>query len=178
MVLTCPVSYREQSLRSNLPPILIAFLLKKSVSAMFIFSILIWGEEGMEKDGEQAKEKGWLSISLSHHIMHWAMPSSVQFSRSVMSNSLWPHEPQHTRPPCPSPTPRVHPNPCPLCWWCHPTISSSVIPFSSCPESLPASGSFPMSQLFPWGGRSIGVSALASVPPVNTQDWSPLGWTG
>ena len=104
--------------------------------------------------------------------------SSVQFSRSVMSDSLWPHEPQHNRPPCPSPTPGVHPNPCPLSRWCHPTISSSAIPFSSCPQSFPASGSFPMSQLFTSGGQSIGVSASASVLPMNIQDWSPLGWTG
>ena len=103
---------------------------------------------------------------------------SVQFSRSDVSNSLWPHELQHARPPCPSPTPGVHPNSCPLSWWCHPTISSSVVPFSSCPQSLPASGSFPMSQLFAWGGQSIGVSALASVLPMNTQDRSPLEWTG
>ena len=95
-----------------------------------------------------------------------------------MSNSLWPHEPQHARPPCPSPTPGVHPNPCPLSRWCHPTIPSSVFPFSSCPQSFPASGSFPMSQLFTLGGQSIGVSASASVLPMNTQDWSPLGWTG
>ena len=103
---------------------------------------------------------------------------SVQFSRSVMSNSLWPHELQHARPPSPSPTPRVHPNPCPLSQWCHPTISSSVVPFSSCPQYSPASGSFQMSQLFTWGGQSIGVSASTSVLPVNTQDWSPLRWTG
>ena len=103
--------------------------------------------------------------------------SSVHFSRSVLSDSLQPHEPQHTRPPCPSPTPRVHPNPCPLCQWCHPAISSSLIPFS-CPQSLPESGSFPMSQLFARGGQSIGVSASISVFPMNTQDWSPLGWTG
>ena len=103
---------------------------------------------------------------------------SVQFSRSVMSNSLWPHEPQHTRPPCTSPTPGVHPNPCPLSWRCHPTISSSIIPSSSCPQSFPASGSFQMSQLFSSGGQSIGVSASTSVLPMNTQDWSPLGWTG
>ena len=103
---------------------------------------------------------------------------SVQFSCSVMSDSLWPHEPQHARPPCPSPTLRVHPNPCPLCWWCHPTISSSVIRFSSCPQSFPASGSFQMSQLSASGGQSIGVSASASVLPMNTQDWSPWGWTG
>ena len=95
---------------------------------------------------------------------------SVQFSRSVLSDSLRPHESQHARPPCPSPTPGVHSNSCPSSRWCHPTISSSVVPFSSCPQSLPASGSFPMSQLFTWGGQSIGVSALASVPPMNTQD--------
>ena len=95
-----------------------------------------------------------------------------------MSDSLWPHESQHARPPCPSPTPGVHPNSCPSSRWCHPAISSSVVPFSSCPQSLPASGSFPMSQLFAWGGQSTGVSASASVLPMNTQDWSPLGWTG
>ena len=104
--------------------------------------------------------------------------SPVQFSRSVMSNSLQPHEPHHARPPCPSPTPGVYSNPCPSNRWCHPTISSSVVPFSSCPQSLPALGSFPMSQLFTSGGQSIGVSASASVLPMNTQDWSPLGWTG
>ena len=103
---------------------------------------------------------------------------SVQFSRSVVTSSLRPHELQHARPPCPSPTPGVHSNPCPLSQWCHPTISSSVIPFSSCPQSLLASGSFPVSQLFTWGGQSIGVSASASVLPMNTQDWFPLGWTG
>ena len=95
-----------------------------------------------------------------------------------MSDSLRPHEPQHARPPCPSPTPRVHPNPCPLSRWCHPTISSSVVPFSSRPQSFPGSGSFPMSQLFTSGGPSIGVSASTSVLLMNTQDWSPLGWTG
>ena len=104
--------------------------------------------------------------------------SSVQFSHSVMSNSLWPHELKHARPPCPSPTPRIHPNSCLLSWWCHSTISSSVIPIFSCPQSFPASGSFQMSQLFASGGQSIGVSASTSVPPMNTQDWSPLGWTG
>ena len=101
---------------------------------------------------------------------------SVQFSRSVVSNSLRPHESQHARPPCPSPAPRVHSKSCPLSQWCHPTISSSVVRFS-CPQSLPASGSFPVSQLLAWGGQSIGVSASASVLPMNTQDWSPLGWT-
>ena len=103
---------------------------------------------------------------------------SVQFSRSVISDSLRPHEVQHARPSCPSPTPGVYLNSCPLSQWCHPTISSSVIPFSSCPQSFPASGSLQMSQLFTSGGQSIGVSALASVLPMNTQDWSPLGWTG
>ena len=94
-----------------------------------------------------------------------------------MSNSLWLHESQHARPPCPTPTPGVHSN-SPPSRWCHPAISSSVIPFSSCPQSLPASGSFPMSQLFAWGGQSTGVSALASFLPKNTQGWSPLEWTG
>ena len=103
---------------------------------------------------------------------------SVQFSHSVMSDSLRPRELQHTRSPCPSPTPRVHPNPCPLSRGCHPTISSSVVPFSSCPQSFPASGSFQMSQLFASGGQSIGVSDSASVLPMNSQVWSPLGWTG
>ena len=106
------------------------------------------------------------------------MFSSVQFSHSVVSDSLWPHESQHAGPPCPSPTPRDYSNSCPSSQWCHPAISSSVIPFSSCPQSLPASGSFPVSQLFTWGGQRIGVSASASVLPVNTQGWSPLGWTG
>ena len=103
---------------------------------------------------------------------------SVQFSRSVVSVSLWPHDSQHTRPPCPSPTPRVHLNSCPLSQWCHPAISCSVIPFCSCLQSFPTSGSFQMSQLFTWGGQSIGVSASTSVLPMNTQDWSPFGWIG
>ena len=103
--------------------------------------------------------------------------SSVQFSCSVVSDSAS-HESQHARTPCPSPTPRVYSNSCPSSQWCHPAISSSVIPFSSCPQFLPASGSFPMSQLFAWGGQSIGVSASASVLPMNTQDWSSLGWNG
>ena len=103
---------------------------------------------------------------------------SVQFSLSVVSDSLRSHESQHVRPSCPSPTPGVHSNSCPSSRWCHPAISSSVIPFSSCPQSLPASESFPMSQLFAWGGQSTGVSASASVLPMNTQDWFPLEWTG
>ena len=105
----------------------------------------------------------------------WA---SVQFSPSVMSDSLQPHELQHARPPCPSQTPGIYSNSCPSSRWCHPAISSSLVPFSSCPQSLPASESFPMSQLFEWGGQSIGVSTSAAVLPLNTQDWFPLGWTG
>ena len=104
--------------------------------------------------------------------------SSVQFSRSVMSNSLWPHESQHARPPCPSQTPGLHSASSPSSQWCHPTISSSGVPFSSCLQSLPASESFPMSQLFAWGGQSTGVSALASFPPKKSQGWSPSEWTG
>ena len=102
---------------------------------------------------------------------------SIQFSCSVVSNSLRPHESQHARPPCPSPTPRVHSDSRPSSQWCHPATSSSVVPFSSCPQSLPASESFPMSHLFAWGGQSTGVSALASFLPKETQGWSPLEWT-
>ena len=102
---------------------------------------------------------------------------SVQFSHSVVSDSLWPHESQHARPPCPSPTPAVHSDSSPSSQWCHPAISSSVIPFSSCPQSLPAPESFPLSQLFAWGGQSTGVSALASFLPKKTQGWSSE-WTG
>ena len=103
--------------------------------------------------------------------------TSVQFSHSIVSDSLRPHVSQHARPPCLSPTPGFYSNSCPSSRWCHPAISSSVVPFSVCPQSLPASESFPMSQLFVWGGQSIGVSSLASVLPMNTQDSSPLGWT-
>ena len=114
----------------------------------------------------ETSRKGQLEASIS------------QFSCSVMSDSLQPHESQHARPPCPSPTPGVHSNSRPSSRWCHPAISSSVVPFSSSPHSLPASESFPTSQLFAWGGQSTGVSALASFLPKNTQDWSPLEWTG
>ena len=106
---------------------------------------------------------------------------SVRYSSVHSLSRVWllrPHESQHSRPPCPSPTPGVYANPCPSSQWHHPAISSSVVPFSSCPQSLPASRSFPMSELFSWGGQSIGVSASASVLSMNTQDWSPLGWTG
>ena len=119
------------------------------------------------------------SVLFSVTLICWMNSCSVQFSRSVVSDFLWPRESQHARPPCPSPTPGVHPNSCASSWWCHPAISSSVVLFSSCPQSLPASGSFPMSgKLFGWGCQSIGVSASASVLPMNNQDCSPLGWTG
>ena len=106
------------------------------------------------------------------------LSTSDQISRSVVSDSLQPHESQHARPPCPSPTPRVHWDSCPLSQWCHPAISSSLVPFSSCPQSLPASEIFPMSQLFTWGGQSTGVTALASFLPKKSQGWSPSEWTG
>ena len=125
-------------------------------------------------------KSGWL-FSLQPKMETLYQFSSVQFSRSVVPNSLWPHELQHSRPPCPSPTPGVHPDSCPSSQWRHPTISSSVVPFSSCPQSLPASESFPMSKLFAWGGQSTGVSALASFFPKKSQglisfrmDWLDL----
>ena len=108
----------------------------------------------------------------------WTGIQFSQFSHSVVSDSLQPHGLQHARPLCPSPAPGVYSNSCPLSWWCHPTTSSSVVPFFSCLQSFPASGSFPMSKFFASGGQSIGVSASTSVPPMNTQDWFPLGWTG
>ena len=125
----------------------------------------------------------------SFSILAWRIPwtqgpgglqsiSSIQFSRSVVSDSLWPHALQHARLPCPSPTPGVYSDSCPFSRWCHPTISSSVIPFFFCPQSFPAPGSFQMSQLFASRGQTIGVSASTSVLPINTQDWSPFGWTG
>ena len=128
-------------------------------------------------------KEGKLQTAWFGGLPFWPSPAcystSVQFSSVAQSRpTLRPHESQHTRPPCPSPTPGVHPNSCPLSWLCHPAISSSVIPFSSCPQSSPASGYFQMSQLFTSGGQSIGVSASTSVLPMNTQDLSPLGWTG
>ena len=119
--------------------------------------------------------------SINHRTLwgiKWRCFSSVQFSRSIVSDSFRPHEPQHARPPCPSPAPRVHTNSCPLSRWCHPTISSSVILFSSCLQSFSALGSFPMSWLFASGGQTTGASASTSVLPMNIQEWSPLGWTG
>ena len=116
-------------------------------------------------------------MNIENTIKNYTIILLVQFSHSVVSNSLQPHGLQHARPPCTSPTPRVYSNWCPLSWWCDPTISSSIIPFSSCLQSFPASGSFPMSQLFASSGQRIGVSLSASVLPMNIQDWFPLGWT-
>ena len=130
---------------------------------------------GVEKQNQTSK-----MILLEKHLKVFSISNthSVQLSRSVMSDSLQPHELQHARPPCLSPTLGVHSDSCPSSQWCHATISYSVVPFSSCPQSLPVSDSFPMSHLFTWGGQNIEVSALASVFPMNTQDWSPLEWTG
>ena len=115
-----------------------------------------------------------------HHLAQndASFKTSVQFSRSVVSDSLRPHGLQHARLPCPTPTPRAYSNSCPSSWWCHPTISFSVIPFSSRLQSFPASRSVPMSQFFASGGQSTGVSGSASVLAMNIQDWFPLGWTG
>ena len=121
-----------------------------------------------------------VALLIVSQILSHSKPSeycSVQFSHSVMSDSLQPHESQHARPPYPSPTPEVYPNSCPSSWWCYPAISSSVVHFSSCPQSFPASRCFPMSQLFTWGSQNTGVSTSTSVLPMKTQDWSPLGWT-
>ena len=133
-------------------------------------------QEKEMKGIQRVKEEVQLFQSIDDRILYISL--SVQFSRSVVSNSLQPHEPQHARPPCSSPTPGIYSNSCPLSQWCHPTISFSVIPFSSHFQSFPASGSFQMSQLFESGCQSIGVSASASVLPMNIQDWFPLGWTG
>ena len=119
-----------------------------------------------------------LNNLLIMHLINWILHSSAQFSCSIVSDSLQPHESQHARPPCPSPTPRVHSDSRLSSQWCHPAISSSIVHFSSCPQSLPASGSFPVSQLFAWVGQSNGVSASASFPPKKSQGWSPSEWTG
>ena len=134
------------------------------------------------KDGRKTKSWRQLIFQLLEFYILISKPkytiSSVQFSCSVVSDSSQPHESQHARPPCPSQTPGVHSNSRPLSQWCHPAISSSVVPFSSCPQSFPASESFLMSQLFAWGGQSTGVSASASFPPKKSQGWSPSEWTG
>ena len=143
--------------------------------ASFLISVSVcssakWGELMFLSCKTVAKDK-WDNI----HVLTYCVS---QFSHSVLSDSLRPHGLQHARPPCPSPTPGVHSKSCLLSRWCHPALSSSVVPFSSCPQSLPASGSFPKSQLFTWGGQNTGASALASFLPKNTQRWSPLEWTG
>ena len=128
-------------------------------------------QDGMANQFQESIPKDWCHALITTF-------SSVQFSHSVLSASSRPHESHHARPPCPSPSPGVYPNSCPSSQWCHPAISSSVVPFSSCPQSLPASESFPMSQLFAWGDQSTGVSALASFCPKKSQGWSPTEWTG
>ena len=154
-----------------------------SVHGILQARILEWVAIHFSRGSSQPRDWTWVSCIAGRFFTVWAIEKPhilviVQFSHSVVSNSLQPHELQHTRPSCPSPTPGVHSNSCPSSQWCHPAVSSSVIPFSSCPQSLPASGSFPMSQLFAWGGQSTGASALALCPPKNTQGWSPLEWTG
>ena len=126
---------------------------------------------------EDNKFDFWHGTAWYSNLSKWRC-RSVQFSHSFVSDSLRPHESQHARPPCPSPTPRVYPNSHPSSQWCHSAFSSSIVSFSSCPQYLPASESFPMSQLFAWGGQSTGVSALASFLPKKSQGWSPLEWTG
>ena len=133
---------------------------------------LYWSQEWNSWLGGLRAQKGLVNFGARYRAI-----GHSQFS-SLMSDSLWPHGLKHTRLPCPSPTPGPYSNSCPLLQWCHPTISSSINPFSSCPQSLPASGSFQMSQFFASGGQSIRVSASASVLPMNIQDWFPLGWTG
>ena len=137
--------------------------------------ILDWVAVPFSRGSFQPRDQPQVSRIAGGFFISWAT-SSVQLLSSV-HDSLWPHEPQYTRPPCPSSTPRVHPNPCPSSKWGYLTISSSVIPFSSCPQSFPESGSFPVSQIFTSGGQNTGVSASTSVLPMNTQDWFPLGWT-
>ena len=148
--------------------------------------LAVWENQVQFWDQDDPLEKEMAAYS---SILAWRIPWTVepggldttewlQFSCSVVCDPLKPHESQHTRLPCPSPTPGVYPNSCPLSQWCHPTISSSIVSFSSHPQSFPASGSFQMSQLFVSGGQRIRVSASTSVLPMNTRDWSPLGWTG
>ena len=144
--------------------------------ARWKFYLLIWEDWQLEQVWKRGFFCFWFFLLFIFlKLLTW---EDYQFRHSIMSNSLRPHESQHARPLCPSPSPGVHSNSCPSHRWCHPAISSSFFPFTSCPQSLPASKSFPMSQLFTWGGQSTGVSALTSVLPMNTQDWSPLGWTG
>ena len=146
----------------------LGILLISSKSEDLLIAFNIW----------ESKLHGNLGLVFHAWQYWWPKFSSAQLSRSVMSDSFQSHELQHARPPCPSPTPGVYSNSCPLSQWCHPAISSSVVPFSSHLQSFPALGSFQMSQFFTSGGQSIGVSASASVLPVNIQNWFPLGWTG
>ena len=169
MSLFCPNSHSSQKQLVSLHCCWQQFL---SLDSRYLNSIIIDNTENFEYDS--LSTQAW---EFSYFLWYTHF-SSVRFSRSVVSDSLRPHEWQHTRPPCPSPTPGLHSNSRPPSRWCHPAISSSVVPSSSCPQSLPASESFPMSQLFTSGARSTGVSALASFLPKNTQDWSPLEWTG
>ena len=160
---------------------LLRFLWEKFLSELFIILwnkiYFIWNL-ALEPNFKKGNNKKLINQHFQRNCRYEINWFSVQFSRSVMSDSLRPHESQHNRPPCPSPTPAVHSDSRPSSRWCHPAISYSVIPFSSCPQSFPASESFQMSQLFASGSQSIGVSASTSVLPMNTQDWSPLGWTG
>ena len=155
----------QHSVQGGCPHIVISTLHCPVSCFGFIYNLLPQYSCNCFQSWVKKKEAG---TQISHTGVSFYQFSSIQFSCSVVSNSLPPHESQHTGPPCPSPTPRVHSNLCPSSLWGHPAISSSVVPFSSCPQSLPASESFPMSQLFTWGGQSIGVSALASVLPMNT----------
>ena len=154
-----------------------------SVHGILQARILEWVAVSFSRWSSQPRDRTWVVFIAGRFFTIWATwealkSSSVQFSHSVMSNCLWSHGLWHTRPPCPLPTPGVYSNSCPLSQWCHPTISSSVIPFSSCLQSFPASGSFPVSQFFTSGGQRIGVSASASVLPMNIQGWFPLELTG
>ena len=157
--------------------------MQEPVLAAFHSSVRPWGQDiissFISKSQSLEQDLEGLNKYPLNELVEVSKPfSSVQFSHSVVSSSLWLHGLQHARLPCPSPTPGVHSNSCALSRWCHPTISSSVVPFSSNLQSFPASGSFPMSQFFASGGQRIGVSASASVLPMNIQDWFPLGWTG
>ena len=145
------------------------WVFKETVCAEDLYQSQTWHKGLLEEE---------IFLYPSSQRINWHETDSVQFGHSIVSDSLQPHERQHDRPPCPSPTPRVHPNSCPSSQWCHPTILFSVVPFSSCPQSFPASGSWQMSQLFTSGSQSIGVSVSTSVLQMSMQDWFPLGWTG
>ena len=172
----------NKSLYINLKYCLSRFNCPDMLLLLFSSSVMsnsLWPPWTAARQASLSFTVSWSLLKLMSPLSRWCPHMRTAFSSvAQMCPTLRPHELQHSRPPCPSPTPRVHSNSCPLSRWCHPAISSSGVPFSSCPQSLPASESYPMSQLFAWGGQSIGVSALASVLPMNTQDWSPLRWTG